>query len=108
MNKIPIAEGQVRGNLNELTQEYYINYMPEEEGMCPKLEIAILLTRDGVEKEKYRSIRFTNSAQIKSFIIGLIKGYFLFGKHSRYINTANYKFRLNQLWKEILSAINGG
>lgn len=105
MNKIPIGEGQFKGNLKELTQEYRINYMPKEEQYEPKLELAILLTKDGEAKKAYRSIRFTNSAQIKSFILSMIKGYFYFARVNNEINQNNFRYKLNKFWDDILKGL---
>lgn len=106
MNKIPIAEGQFEGNLKQYTQIYKINYMPKEKELSPKVELAVIMSKgDGTLDKEYSSIRFVSLPQIKSIIIGLIKSYFFFGKQIKEINTANYQYRLNKFWSDVLKAL---
>lgn len=110
LSKIPIAEGSLKGNLKFYTQEYHINYLPTDvsngEVLDPKLELAILVTKgEGHLDKEYQSLRFTNSAQVYSFIMGMCKGYFMFAKKHGDITPANYQYQLNKMFKEIQNAI---
>lgn len=105
MNKVPLAEGQCKGNLRDYTQHYFINYLPKENELNAKLEEAIQLKERDKFKSEYRSIRFTNTAQIKSFILGLIKGYFFFGLQNKEITNLNFRYKLDKFWKDVVKNI---
>lgn len=105
-DKISIAQGQFPGNLMTRMQRYAINYMPPDGEYTPKLELAIIMTSpNGSSKDEYRSIRFTNTAQIKAFIIAMCKGYFIFAKQIKEITTANFRYRFNKFQKELEAAL---
>jgi len=107
MNKIPLSEGRVKGNLEKLEQGYQINYMPEEviEGKrySEKVEIAIFYDMPEA-KYAYRSLRFQQPAQIKSFIINCIKAYFLFARYKKEITPDNFRYKQDKFFKDINQA----
>jgi hypothetical protein len=107
MNKIPLSEGRISGNLNTLEQCYKLNYMPQEviEGKLysDKIELAILLL-EGEKEFAYRSLRFQQPAQLKSFIINCIRSYFLFAGYKKEITHDNFIYKENQFFKEIMKA----
>ena len=109
MNKIPIAEGKVHGNLKDIVQVYRINYMPKEitkeKTYDAKIELAILLEKDGLQEGAYRSLRFTNNAQLKSFIVNLIKAYIFMGKQTGEINPYNFIYKIEQFNKLIMEEV---
>jgi len=107
MNKVPLSEGRVKGNLETLEQVYKINYMPFEviEGKeyCDKIELAIMLL-EGDKEYAYRSLRFQQPAQFKSFIINCIKAYFLFARYKKEITPDNFRYKQDKFFKDIIQA----
>ncbi len=99
--KIQIAEGKIQGNLNSKYQHYSINYLPTDREFSAKIELAIMLKKEGFAADEYRSLRFTNLAQIRTFVIGLIRAYFLFAVETGEITSQNFKYRLNKLFDDI-------
>lgn len=108
MNKIPISEGIIDGNMQDMKQVYKINYMPEEiingKQYNEKLELAILFEKDKQQVYAYRSIRFWQPVQFKSFIINCIKAYFLFARYKKEITPENFKYRQNKFFRDIEEA----
>jgi len=107
MNKIPIAEGKMKGGLKDLEQVYTIKYMPEEEGYCDKVELAIMLSKDNNERYAYRSLRFTQPAQLLGFIMGLIKSYVIFAKYRKIITPKNYAYHIERFLKNTREMLRG-
>lgn len=112
LNKIPISEARIGGNLQTLSQVYRVNYMPEEiiEGKKydDKIELAILMEREGLTAGAYRSIRFTHLAQLRSLIIALIRAYLFLGKQRKEINQENYLYKLNKFYDDIMREVKNG
>ena len=102
--KILIVEGKLKGQLKNLEQQYIINYMPEEDDYCDKIELAILLV-EGEKKYAYRSLRFTQPVQLLSFIVGLIRSYFLFSKKRRLMRPDNYNYYSQKFFEKAKEAI---
>jgi hypothetical protein len=109
MNKIPIAEGRIQGNLQTINQVYKVNYMPYEviEGKeyNDKIELAIMFDTKSYNEAAYRSIRFESLPQLKSIIINLIKAYFFFARQKKEITMENYRFKKVKFIKDIEGAI---
>lgn len=101
MSKVPLYEAKMQGGLKDLKQVYRINFMPQEmiEGKeySPKIELAILLEKDGVQDGAYRSLRFTNMAELQGFLYDMIKAYIFFGKQTGYINVNNFIFKKDKI-----------
>lgn len=95
-NKIPLSEGKVIGNLKEITQVYKLNFMPKEENYPAKIELAILLVKNGMQEGAYRSLRFTSLAQLRSFINNLTKSYIFYGKQLGEIDPRNYEYHIER------------
>lgn len=104
MNKVPIAEGNIRGNL-KFDQIYRVNYLPEEtindKFYSDKIEIAILMGQD----KAYRSIRFVSPAELKGFVTGVCKAYFLFSKQRKEINVNNYRYKLTKFLEDVEKSV---
>ena len=102
--KILITEGKLKGQLKKLEQQYIINYMPEEDDYCDKIELAILLV-EGDKKYAYRSLRFTQPVQLMSFIVGMIRSYFLFSKKRKLMRTDNFSYYSQKFFEKVREAI---
>ena len=109
MNKVPLSEGRIGGNLQTLNQVYKVNYMPYEviEGKeyNDKIELAILFEKDEAKDYAYRSIRFESLPQLKSIIINLIKAYFFFARQKKEITMENYRYKKVKFIKDVESAL---
>ena len=112
LNKIPISEARIGGNLQTLSQVYRVNYMPEEtiEGKKydDKIELAILLEKEGLTAGAYRSIRFTNLMQLRSLIIALIRAYLYLGKQRKEITPENWLYKVNKFYDDIIKEVKNG
>jgi len=104
-NKIPIQEGRLKGGLKDLKQVYAINYMPEEDEYCDKIEIAILMEKKGITKGAYRSLRFNNPVELLGFATGVGKAYIYFMKQRKQIVKANYLYKVNKFIDSMVKAI---
>lgn len=104
MNKIPLSEGRIKGNLKNLEQLYKLNYLPKEGLYCDKVELAILFMKGNNQEYAYRSIRFNHPAQIKSLIINCIKAYFLFSRQRNEITPENFRYKQDKFFKDIIQA----
>jgi len=96
-NKVPLSEGKMTGGLKDLIQVYKFNFLPEEQGYCAKIELAIMLQRDKLSQGAYRSLRIKNMAELKGFIANAIKSYVFFGKMLGEINPNNFQYKMNQI-----------
>lgn len=110
-NKVPLSEGKVNGNLDEIKQVYKFNYLPQEiidnKHYTAKIELAIMLEKEGLQQGAYRSLRFCSLAQMKGFISNLIKAYIFYGKQLNEINPRNFEFKLHDFQKFIDNAFRG-
>lgn len=91
--KVPLSKGLVLGGLNKLEQEYQFNYLPTDEELTSKLELAIILSKGGVQQE-YSSLRFVSLAQLRGLLNNLIRAYVFFGRMKGEINTNNFRFKM--------------
>ena len=77
--------------------------MPKEKDYCDKIELAILLL-EGKKEYAYRSLRFQQPSQLKSFIINCIKAYFLFARYKKEITPDNFRYKQDKFFKDINQA----
>lgn len=78
--------------------------MPAEDNYCDKIELAIMFEKNKEQVYAYRSIRFQQPAQFKSFIINCIKAYFLFAKYKKEITPDNFRYKQDKFFKDIIQA----
>lgn len=103
-----IAEGAVTGGLTneDVRQHYKINYMLPYGQYEPKLELALLLMKENRSKpdemviQSYRSLRFNNSAQIRMFILNMIKAYFFWQKKEGQVRPDNFDYKLQKFLED--------
>lgn len=108
-----IGEGAVTGGLTEesVRQHYKINYMHPTEEYPPKLEVAMLLMKEKNNKpneriiQSYRSLRFSNSAQIRMFILHTIKAYYKFMREQSQVRPDNFDYKLQRMLEDVEGAI---
>lgn len=100
-----IAEGEIKGGIVQegVKQHYRINYLPAFEDYEAKLEVALLLLKegDGQVIQSYRSLRFNNSAQIRMFVLNVIKAYFYWMKKLDQVRPDNFDFKLDRFLDNI-------
>jgi len=105
MNKVPIAEAKVLSeSLDTAEQRYEINHLPKDiingKEYSDKIELKVSLIQQG--KPSFpRTIRFTSPAQLESFIMSLIRAYFILAKITKYITTGNYNHKRNEFLKRV-------
>lgn len=108
ITKINLTEAVVLGQLRDYSQKYELNYLPQDNEMCAKVELKIAIVNANQEPlEGYRSLRFSSSAQLKGFIMNLIKAYALFCKQNKEINPNNFNYKKDMFLKDSLRAFRG-
>lgn len=99
--KIYIAEGKVKGNLNDLEQVYKINYMLPEGEMGDKIEFAILLEKEGLSQGAYRSLRLTDPTQTRDLVLDMTKAHFMFLKKKGIITVENFEYQIKKIQDKV-------
>jgi len=105
--KEEIVTYRLQGGLKEGEQVCKVNYMPEYEDYCDKLELYAGVEKDGKPIEKYRSIRFVHPKQVKGLIMGLTKGYVKFAKKRNIITPLTFKGEFVEFMKQIENILRG-
>lgn len=98
MNKIPLSSQIVTGGLKLLEQSCNIFYLPAEPGYTSKIEIAITLKDQGLQRE-YSSLRFESMAQMKGFINNIIRAYVFYGRVEGIIDHKNFHYKMCEIKK---------
>lgn len=92
-SKVPLGGSVVVGGLSSLDQSYKFFFLPSEQELSSKLELAIILSRFGVQRE-YSSLRFSSLAQFRGFLNNVIRAYVFFGRMKGEVNSFNYGVRM--------------
>lgn len=71
---------------------------------CDKIELAIMFEKNEKQIYAYRSIRFRQPTQLKSFIINCIKAYFFFARYKKEITPDNFRYKQDKFFKDIEGA----
>ena len=104
MDKVRLGKGEVKGGLvkEDVWQFYVVNFMPQTEEFSPKLELVIGLEGEGLEgKQWYRSMRFGQPMQVRTFLMKVMEGYAFFLKKVGAANEENWHYLFEKALEEM-------
>lgn len=108
MSRVPLSEGKVKvPHLKTAMQKYYINYRPKESEYCDKIELKITLEDGGILRQRPSSIQFADPMQLMSFIMELVKSYFLFSRYRKTITPLNYQPKIKEFMDKVRQNLTG-
>jgi hypothetical protein len=99
-----ISEGKLKGGLVDGFQAYRLTYLPPEpkypdDKICLEHRIEI----PGKEDARFLSLRFNNPAQLKVFLLDVVRALVFFKKVKKEINANNCIFLAHDLGKSVSS-----